>query len=1775
MAEEILITEEGSKEAEREALDLGYKQFEKGQIQTAITPNGTPINVPLQNLFAGSSLTGPNPGYRDPEVTSKTLSQGLVSLANAGDQWAANPGEYAKPYTFNSGVNDAEFDHFYTHPEFKKLGYSPYKDNEQFYNDRSSWYDDFLRFAYQTPGIIGGSAKAAFYNWGHLFDGSPDREADADAQRRMTIANASRPGAASSVINFSSGLANLVGFIAEAAAETYVASAALGAGVFLAPETGGTSAVAGGAAFWATMTKNVAKSGVLFGKLKHLVSGLKSTSAAIKSVRGVEASRNLWKAAKSVGKFVNPFEQTVGAVKNLRGGYTVAKDLTKGVSAADKIKNIALISKSFGAFQREMTHINTTIAFARGSGGSVANEMTRSMTNEYYAEHNKMPEGTAADKIYDVSQQAGVTTTLANIPLFFLANKIVLARALRGFKPTAAIETRGALGSQGILVTKAGAKEMPKGFKKLLDKDYWKQSPVRIAAGALNYGKANLIMGAQMPVIDAIARGTTDYYTKIYEDPALAGHKQMLASMGEGLSVIPTVEGGTSFLHGFIMGGVLQFPQKMLYGKLNQNWKKIQDQYTKRKTGTKGTRYDDWLNARNEDRNNVINIINDVVKRKGEYADAVQEDYAYQTALDNGEAVGDRKASMDEKTMSLFSNMYTLNSRGYGHILIDQLKSLKELKPQELADAFENAPAEGNKLNGSIHERLDKTIARAEDIQEKYIQIEERFGNPYDPDIYDKNKNPEMWAEENRRRATFEKAKFHAAYSDIAFADIVGRQLDILQDMTGKNKPLAKASTEDFTVLLTGDLKDRIKTLGDEIKAYQDGTPEQRKIAAETTVTKKKLERINDAIIRFKDHLRKISSNPDNADVILDLKPQDELQEAYYDYVRHIGKAAKEHVLDKNIENSFQGFKDYLRLGEDAENMAIAVNALHDPGNLIKLADNIDKAIKELNDRVIETFTKGQAIFNGRKDSLIVFNEMGKLGAYLMPHEVARFENGDIDLEFRDAASNGPIDKASAKYKKLQELVIEYNKTKAASASKPASEAVKTPAPPTEGEWQFPSEPGTAAADKAVPLTPEEQARRTKNIEAIDKKINILSKRKVLLDADMTKIVDTLTYLDELVNSTIDFSSSEIDSILNQIDVLSSMVKSKTSAKTIRGERVIKKVKDLKQQVRSEFQTVTDITERIRDLKEEVGQMTEIRKDLTNQLNYYKNLLADPTLKELSPAELTERISGINKKITTLDKLIDIIKNAIRKSIEFIKSHVLSLETGDKKMKEFKKKTGYRELSTRELRELIDSVAEKDQMTVDDYSRLKSQYERLEKNVTDNMDSIELLEDVKITEESRLNDLYGKLQKYHDQIRYIKDLLNPAAGAGKVATAPKKDVPLAPKATNSQKKAETTTIRVTAEQNKKEKAPAPAVRPENFKVVDSKDIVSNTGEPGAAQYNRPTNTVRVNRELLKKKFEEKAWTKPNVLKDNSKADALPEDVFTTYEQWERFVIEHEFQHSLFSREQFGKDKPLGEYENEISKKALEAIEKDSIDIEAKRTQLKKDLDIALNELNAIQPPLHRKVLAKRAAAIRAEFRIKEATLERTEKTETPAKGKVKPIRDRITEVKTPEDLIALEQAVMREMKTNEEFFDEITSTEYDTLIRKKREDLTKNVTFDAIKKGTYLVMKDTKKYPNGAGVVIGKTKDFIKVKAPDSRTIYEIPREKLEKEVENIYSEELAKTGTVEPVSKEAEGVAKENIDNLEKAKEQADARKGTLSNIEKVDAKVVNEEFLKSIGCK
>lgn len=98
--------------------------------------------------------------------------------------------------------------------------------------------------------------------------------------------------------------------------------------------------------------------------------------------------------------------------------------------------------------------------------------------------------------------------------------------------------------------------------------------------------------------------------------------------------------------------------------------------------------------------------------------------------------------------------------------------------------------------------------------------------------------------------------------------------------------------------------------------------------------------------------------------------------------------------------------------------------------------------------------------------------------------------------------------------------------------------------------------------------------------------------------------------------------------------------------KSKRAENLEKRRQELEKELRAYFDQVQSIADRIREIETNLNYLERTRKDLENKSNYYKELLKSG---EPTTADIFERVSYLDSKVRTLNKLIDKAKNFIDK----------------------------------------------------------------------------------------------------------------------------------------------------------------------------------------------------------------------------------------------------------------------------------------------------------------------------------------------------------------------------------------------------------------------------------------------------------------------------------------------------------------------------------------------
>lgn len=294
-------------------------------------------------------------------------------------------------------------------------------------------------------------------------------------------------------------------------------------------------------------------------------------------------------------------------------------------------------------------------------------------------------------------------------------------------------------------------------------------------------------------------------------------------------------------------------------------------------------------------------------------------------------------------------------------------------------------------------------------------------------------------------------------------------------------------------------------------------------------------------------------------------------------------------------------------------------------------------------------------------------------------------------------------------------------------------------------------------------LAAETAKRKELATQALQRRIALVEERRKLAEKEEAEITDTLEYLQQLLDNTVELTGIQVEDLLNKIEQLDKttgqLLKSKQRKQ---GQKIQERNKSYKQQLRREFTLANDILNRINELKQQRNQLGQIKNDLKKQADYYRNLIADPNFSLFDKTDIRNKIRKIEKKMNTIQKLIEILRDAISKSIAYIKEYFNIWKSQNKALNSLKSITGF-DFTTKNFTELVKATDDFSKAKVEGYSEVKRQVNELQNAINSTMDSVELLDQTQAEETDRLNQLEQSLQKYQDQIRYLYDLLEPVA----------------------------------------------------------------------------------------------------------------------------------------------------------------------------------------------------------------------------------------------------------------------------------------------------------------------------------------------------------------------------------------------------------------------------
>ena len=1055
-------------------------------------PNGQPMSVPTGLNLSGNYQTGPNPVAKASNGTMDILQQN-VNMLNQASNWAQDKNAYGRTYFYGAGIHGANFERYYNHPKFKDLGFNPLRNNEVVYNQASSWWDDFNRMTSSFSGLFGAGFKS-MYDFG-------SKDTAKEYEKAMAVGMTSKGGVGGFFTNLALNSAFTMGIVTEMLAENFAIA--------------GITAATGGLAAAPALAAAAGRNAMGFQKVFQMQDALRGTKETLTQLSNVNKAREMWNSGKGVstmGKvadFINPMSRTTDYISNMY----------KGTNGFDKMNDFVKTRKAFGAMYRDLREVNAVFAESLMEGEMSKNEFNQKLIDDYYNKNGVMPEGEAAQRIYDTSMNVGFATSLANAPAIYFSNKLVFDSIFNGFKPPSVV---------GRELIEGSKRELTKNKNwKLGDNVYSfmeRQSGQKLKNTLFNssysplskkYMLGNLSEGIQEVTQDIVSASATRYYEDIYNDPTAAGLYNGLVAVGSATNNQFSMKGLETFLSGYLMGSLVQ-----PIGAIGTSPMWAPGLYNKY---FKSEEYQKQVQKERDNENNIVNAVNTILKNPLGYFDRNVEHAVRSKKLnqemEQAQLDGDQKAYQDAKEQLSYEHLMLVTETGKTDMLNEQLDGMLDMTDNELEEAF-SQKGEG----AAIRKRLEDSKQQVLEFKNTYDAFTEKYQNPFNPQAFNPEKDKDGWNKEMAKFIGFEDARRDAVMAVSLYGKTVSRMQSLFNDLSA-NKVIRNAKTNDFTTLLSqGDLSEEINLLKREIEVLNEGDAQQKKLAK---TKQKKLDTLKDfknfsltyqmalkesrrELTRAEKKARSLSLGSivkskrtgEKLEIIEDLgefirvetksgmrkrfkkknvlpvtdgvimvmrKSNQELYKKFIDYSNSVAQDNNDQRVSKEgLDDAFIKVRDWFNLNEDAQNLVETVNMLHNPSMFMRHAEQ-QALIQEFKRENLPGYVRAsyRKMHENFKDSNFL-NEIYDLGLTIDPDDAKRiiFNKDYTNLNFYYQTSGEPVDSKDPKLAQAKKIVEKYQEiSKIKEEAEAKTDGVQEP----EEEEQVEEKPAESAA------TPEEQ----------------------------------------------------------------------------------------------------------------------------------------------------------------------------------------------------------------------------------------------------------------------------------------------------------------------------------------------------------------------------------------------------------------------------------------------------------------------------------------------------------------------------------------------------------------------------------------------------------------------------------------------------------------------------------------------------------------------------
>lgn len=914
-----------------------------------------------------------------------------------------------------AGIAESQFDRYYASGAFGRLGFHAHRNNEEFYNQNSSGWEDAGRMFGQLTHLIGTGAASSYRSW--FEDDVMDLKSAIEYEDAVRIGSSSRDGFGAGVNNFVLNAGYTIGIIGSIALEELImwgATAALAAATPVTAGASGAAAVATAGAATARTAFNMAKLWKAFSRIGQsfkIGKAFRATKDFVQGMKKIEKVRDLWGGVKAgdniLGRILMP--ETMSAFKQLN---TAKK-------AGENIHGMMKFSKRLGGVYRDLRSLNFAISEGRMEGGSVYKEQWQK--NYLIAKQENKEKGLGElsteqlVKVNEMAKEAAFATTMFNAPVIYLSNQLLLGNAFGGFKRSFNQIAREGIEAVGgrIVRKKAAVKTIKDTVKKQVGKEVkeevgeqagkkvgkeiqediyegvedsflnWKYMYKKIksdglrggimagAAGALRYTVANISEGLQEVYQEAVSSGIKDYYTSIAFDPGGGGYDMFGSSMKHGMMEQFSGQGLETFMSGFFMGGVVGLPQKAIFQGLP----------TLYQIATDKAAYDAHIVKKKETLDTLVDFMNkkgnDLVKDPTSLFGVDKMNFLAQKQASEGMELAQLEEDVmnffDNQDYANFHNLSSLMDTGKMDFFKEQLEDYLELTDQELAEAF---PSEKRRaLSGKLRQKIQQNIINIDKMEENYNDNKDRLEITANPSQY--TPGSKEHEEESLRYLAQSHARYLYLFTKDGFQKAAERTEKIYQKL--ESHPIIKElSANDLTVLLTKDsLMEEIDALKQEVAIMGDPGSKRAKKRQEAKL--KHLEAI--ASVLYDEKLQKKGKGKnrgfDRRSTKKRLTPQ------VVEYLRFLAKDKKSFVDNELVTEVMDMIVDHDHLSKRQMMYDKALRIMTDPDYMDDLIVRSKLYFKWAYNNKSALFKESLEQFVNKMEVNELLNQLANLGVYI------------------------------------------------------------------------------------------------------------------------------------------------------------------------------------------------------------------------------------------------------------------------------------------------------------------------------------------------------------------------------------------------------------------------------------------------------------------------------------------------------------------------------------------------------------------------------------------------------------------------------------------------------------------------------------------------------------------------------------------------------------------------------------------------------------------------